>query len=244
MADITFPVNYSIHDLPVLGFTLGNIYTALAQNIAGSIDSVILPAVADPSFDKSHFAPWFDGASWNIWDFERSTYRPTGVSIGNVRLNSEPTDNRVQYVQNKSGVIALLDDAYRIRPTITLQEGLVSVDWDSGSNFKVTLSGNRKSVFYMQHTRAGQTIRILIINSGTNQTINAWDSTIIWPAGTAPVMPAANPGSAKAMIVMIRNINGILYGESQTYDHKVTSSSDLDKAVPSMGNTGSIFVNT
>lgn len=240
---IEFPVNYNIHDLTVTGFTLANVYKALGQNISGSIDEVVLPAVADPNFDKSHFAPWFDGSAWNVWDRDGSTYKPTTSVIGNVTLSSTPTANRVQLVQNKSGTIALLDDVYKIRPSITLQEGLVSVDWDIASQFRVILSGNRQSVFYMQHSKAGMTIGITVINSGTNQVINAWDAAIKWPAATPPTMPASNSGYAKALRVTLRNINGTIYGDSTSHDHKVINSTELSKVVPSMGNTGSIFVN-
>ena len=54
------------------------------------------------------------------------------------------------------------------------------------------LSGNRKSSFYMFHSKPGMEIDLLLVNNGTNQLVYTWDPLIHWPANTPPVVPAAN----------------------------------------------------
>ena len=227
-----FPVNYHIHDFPVLGYSLGNIYTALARNISGSSEEAVLPAVANPSYDQSHFAPYFDGETWRVWD--DGGYKPVATVVNNVQLVAAPSANRTQQLQAKDGVIALLDDVYGVRSTITLQEGLVSVDWDIGSKFQVILSGNRATTLYMQHSRPGRTIDILITNSGTNQVVADWDSNILWQGGTPPSMPAAEAGAAKSLIVTIRNINGLMYGEYLNAAHNPIPHHQVKLSIPSI----------
>src|SRR2546430_15606519 len=153
--DTQFNVNAHIHEFPLRGFSLNNIYTALVQNLSGSIDETILPAVSNPDLAESSLAPFLDGSLWRVFDSDLSAYKPTKVKIGNVTLTADPTADRLQQVQNKAGVWALLDDAYHVQDVITLQEGLVSVDWNEGFNFQVILSGNRQSAFYMQHSKPG-----------------------------------------------------------------------------------------
>lgn len=214
-----FLVNWNIHDLPVLSFTLNNIYSALHQNLTGTIDDTVLPSVADPSQQKSSFAPWLNGSSWYVWDNDLKGYRPAVVFADKVKLDASPTANRIQTLQNKSGTVALLDDAYSVRDTVILPEGLVSVDWDRGIRFKCALSGNRQSAFYMTHSKPGMKIKLQVINKGTSQTVGTWDPLIKWPANTAPTMPAAKPGTSSSIIIGLENINGTIYGDSSAYEH-------------------------
>lgn len=229
---ITFPVNYNIHELPILGFTLRNIYDALVANLSGSIDETILPAADNPlsgSIDQigTSFAPMFTGDGWNIWDDKLKVYRPTTPRVGNVSLEASPTQDRLQGIQNKDGRVALLEDAYRIRETLVLREGLVSVDWDKTNSFQCSLGTNRKSAIYMTHSKPGMEIDLLLINDGTAQQV-VWDSSIKWPAATAPQPPAAAPGISNAVLVTLRNINGTIYGEYLNYSFKPVT----DKGTP------------
>lgn len=235
---IDFPVNYSIHDLTISGFTLRNVYNSLVQNISATIDDTVLAGTENPMSDQSDNAPWFDGSGWNVFDPSINDYKSTRVQVGSISLSAAPSANRLQQLQNKSGTVALLDDVYGIRPTITLQEGLVSVDWNIATSFRVILSGNRTSSFYMMNSMPGMRIKLLIVNSGTNQVVGAWDSNINWPAGTAPSMPASTPGAAKSLLVIIRNINGTLYGESVSQEQKSLTSTDISFAQASLRTGG------
>lgn len=214
--DTSFPVNYQIHDLPTLGFTLENIYYALANNITGSIDDTVLPAVSDPEQDQSHFAPWFTGDSWNVWDDTLKAYIPATTIVGNVTLTANATADRLQHIQNKAGIIALTSDAYIARETVILREGLVSVDWDKASSFRCALGVNRQTAIYMTHSKPGMEIELLVVNNGTSQTV-AWDPAIQWPSGTAAQPPAAVPGQAKALLVTLKNIAGTIYADFLNY---------------------------
>jgi hypothetical protein len=228
-----FPVAYNIHDLTVRGYTLGNIYNSLVQNLSGSIEDTILPAVSDPTKDQSSFSPWFDGASWHVWDDARSAYKPTSVIVGNVSLDASPTANRTHQVQNKDGVIALIEDVYNTRGTITLQEGLVSVDWDMSDSFRVILSGNRSTALYMTHSKPGREIMVILTNSGTNQVVGTWDPVIKWPGATAPSMPASTPGASKSVMVNLVNLDGVIYGEYLNFEH--SSVPAIRPGTPSLG---------
>ena len=232
-----FNVNAKIQDLPIYGFTLNNIYKAIAQNLYGTIDETILPSFSNQDASRSSFSPWLDGLSWKVFDSNIHGYRPTTVAVSNISLASEATANRVQLLQNKDGVWALLDDTYNMRPVVTLQEGLVNVDWDIGSNFQVTLSGNRQSAFYMTHSRAGMEIDLLVTNSGTNQTAS-FDPAIVWQGGSAPTMLASMPGASKSILITIRNINGTMYGEISNYEHSPVNSMALSKASASLKTGG------
>jgi len=187
-----FPVSLHIPELRPSKVTPREVALTLVDNMVGEVESGILES--------------------------DSTNTPTTeLRVQNVTLKAFPLTNRQQTLQNKSGVIALLDDAYKIQNTVILPEGLVSVDWDMGKNFMCVLSADRQSAFYMTHSRAGMERNLLIINEGTKQTIGAFDPSILWPAGTAPTMPAASAGSSALLLVMLRNVNGLIYGESSTY---------------------------
>ena len=187
-----FPITLLIPTLRPKDATQRGIASELVDNMGGSVDSGLLP-------------------SGSI-DFE-----PTGNQVGNVTLDSQPTSDHQQSLQNKQGVIALLDDVYGIRDTVILPEGLVSVDWDSGKSFLCVLSGNRQSTFYMFHSKAGMEITLLLVNNGTAQTVHAWDAAIKWAGGTAPAMPAATPGGGAIMKVNLVNVNQVIYGEGVNY---------------------------
>jgi hypothetical protein len=215
--DTEFPVTYKVKELPVLGFTMSNIFSALVNNLQGSIDSVLLP-VATEGQPHARQAPVFTGQGWRVWDKGIRDYRPLATRVGNTRFDADPTADRTQLVQNKDGVIALLDDTYGIRDTVVVPEGIISVDWDKGSTFKCVLSQDRKSAFYMIHSRPGMKLDILVINQGTDQ-VPIWDPLIHWPDATEPGMPVAGAGEAASLLVTLENINGVIYGESQAQAH-------------------------
>ena len=233
---IQFPVTTHINELPVLGFTLNNLYNSLIANLKGKAGGVLLESTLSPT--PSVTTPWFDGASWNVWKSELTSYQPVSIIADGVKLSSAPTQNRVQTLQAQDGVIALLDDLYNIRPTITLQEGLVSVDWNMASSFIVILSGDRESALYMINSNPGMSIRILLVNSGTSQTVT-WDSAIKWQGGTAPPVPVSKPGTSNTQLVTLRNINGVIYAEYTNQACRAFTQSDASGAVPSL-NTGGL----
>lgn len=217
--NIDFPINWQISELPSVGFSLDNIYKAIANNLTGTVDEVLLPT-ADPTENIATGEPFFDGSSWFVWHPDELDYKPVRTKIGNVTIEGDPSADRVQNVQAKSGTVALLDDTYKIRDTVYLKEGLVLIDWDKGSKFLCVLSGNRQPAFYMTNSKDGMKINVLVVNNGTKQTIGTWDSSIKWPSGVVPAIPAATAGRAASLIVTIRNINGNIYAESvnQTHD--------------------------
>jgi hypothetical protein len=61
-----------------------------------------------------------------------SSYLPVKALVGSVVIKASPTINSVQYLQNKSGTIAPLDDACHVRDTVVLPEGTTMVDWIQG----------------------------------------------------------------------------------------------------------------
>jgi hypothetical protein len=195
-----FPVALQIPELRPKSQTMRGILSELVDNMTGQVESGILDAEELPAGPET-----FEGI------------QPFTYKVGNVTLQGTPTDDRLHTFQNKTGVVALLDDAYGVRPTVILPEGLVSVDWDVSDNFLVVLDGRRQSTFYMTHSKAGMEIDLLLVNNGTNQTVYAWDSAIKWPAATPPTMPAALSGTSALLLVTIENINGIMYGEYLNY---------------------------
>lgn len=188
-----FPVILHIPEFRPLAITPKEIARSLVNNMSGVVESGIVDSEDDFKVNLST------------------------IQVNGVTLTSDPTADRQQTLQNKSGVIALLDDAYGIGDTVILPEGLVSVDWDMGKRFLVTLSGNRQSAFYMFHSKPGMEIDLLLVNQGTNQTVGAWDAAIKWPAGTPPSMPPALSGASALMKVNLVNVNGVIYGESLNY---------------------------
>jgi hypothetical protein len=198
-----FPIDLTISELRPLDLSPRGIGQAIVDNMYGTVQSGLLDADLLSQTDGP--LPVYEGV------------QPFGIKSGNVTIQSAPSVNRNQIFQNKDGVVALLDDAYHIRDAVILPEGLVSVDWNTGSDFICILSGNRQSTFYMFNSKAGMEIDLLLVNNGTNQTVYAWDPLIMWPTGTPPTMPAATAGSSSLMKVNLVNVNGVIYGESSNF---------------------------
>jgi hypothetical protein len=195
-----FPVSLQIPELRPKSQTMRGVLYELVENMTGQVESGILDA------EELQTGPsTFEGV------------QPFTLKSGNVILQGTPTANRLHQFQNKNGVVALLDDAYGVRPTVILPEGLVSVDWDVSDNFMVVLDGRRQSTFYMTHSKAGMEIDLLLVNNGTNQTVYAWDPLIKWPASTPPTMPAASSGTSALLLVTVENVGGVMYGEYLNY---------------------------
>jgi hypothetical protein len=218
---VNFPIKHEIHDLTIQGYSLGNIYRALSQNITGYVEEVLLPIHQEGQAEdlrSSVIAPWLNASTWFYFDLHKLAYLPTKLATGSVSLAADPTAERLQATQDKNGTVALLTDVYGAIDTISLPEGTCIVDWDIGRNFKCTLSHNRVTYFAMAHSRAGMEIQLLVVNAGGNQSI-LWDSLISWPNNTPPTMPVSQAGSAKSILVNLRNVNGVIYGESQAQEH-------------------------
>jgi hypothetical protein len=213
-----FPIELNIAELRPKEFTMRRLAEAILENMTGIVQEGLMYASTDPDPQVGP-APMFDGKSWQSWETSEYRYSPINVQVNSVILESDPTANRLQLIQNKDGVIATLDEAYGIRDTVILQEGLVTVDWSKGNDFLCVLSGNRQSAFYMAHSKAGMEIDILLVNNGTNQLVGGWDALIQWPGGAPPVMPSAKSGTSARQKVTLRNINGTIYGEFLSYAH-------------------------
>jgi hypothetical protein len=213
-----FPVTLVIPDLNPQNNTLRGIYDNLIAEMSGTVESGLMDASLDTDpASASGPAPKFDGSSWHSWEIDNHTFTPVNTQVHNVLLQSSPTAHRRQILNDKDGTIALLDDAYGKRPTVILPEGLVSVDWDSGDDFLCVLSGNRKSAFYMFHSKPGMEIDILLINNGTNQLTETWDPLIHWPSSISPIVPAAKAGTSAMLKVNLVNLDGTIYGEFWVY---------------------------
>ena len=195
-----FPVSLQVPELRPKSQTMRGILSDLVDNMTGQVESGLLDAEELQTGPET-----FEGV------------QPFTYKAGNVTLQGTPTANRLHQFQNKNGVVALLDDAYGVRPTVILPEGLVSVDWDVSDNFLVVLDGRRQPAFYMTHSKPGMEIDLLLVNNGTNQTVGTWDPLIKWPAATSPTMPAANSGTSALLLVTIENIAGTMYGEYLNY---------------------------
>lgn len=215
---INFPIELHVAQLRPKEFSLRRVAEELVENMVAWVQDGIMDATTDPDPSEAvGRAPKFDGGSWYSWEPANNKYAPIEVWVKNVEFQASPTSDKRQIFQNKNGIVALQDDAYGIRDTVILPEGLVSVDWDMGSDFLCILSGNRQSAFYMSHSKPGMEIVLLLVNNGTNQIVSQWDPIIHWPAATAPVIPAANPGTSTRQFVDLRNVNGTIYGEFINY---------------------------
>lgn len=213
-----FPIELHIAELRPAEFTLSRLSQALVGNMSGTVKEVLMDANIDiVPVHGAGAAPKFDGGTWYIWEESLHRYVPVNTRVGAVLLTATPSINRRQLLQNKDGVVALKDDVYWISPTVILPEGLVTVDWDVGINFLCVLSGNRKSAFYMAHSKAGMEIDVLLINNGTNQLVETWDPVVQWPTGAQPIMPAADPGTSARQKITLRNVAGTIYGEYVNY---------------------------
>jgi hypothetical protein len=213
-----FPIELHVAELRPAEFTLNRLSEALVENMSGTVKEVLMDASIDT--EPTHgagAAPKFTGGTWYSWEQSLHTYTPVDTRIGDVLLAANPSIDRRQVLQNKDGVIALHDDVYWISPTVLLVEGLVTIDWAKGTNFLCILSGNRKSAFYVAHSKPGMEIDVLLVNNGINQLVEAWDPLVLWPGGTQPVMPAALPGTSARQKITLRNVNGIIYGEYVNY---------------------------
>lgn len=213
-----FPVTLIIPELNPPEFTLNGIARTLVDNMIGHVQSGLMEANREIDTSvASGTAPIFDGSSWFSREPTSHAFKPINIRVNNVLLQSTPTADRRQLLNNKDGTIALLDDVYGIKNTVIVQEGLVSVDWNSGKDFMCVLSGNRRSTFYMFHSKPGMEIDLLLVNNGTNQLVNTWDPLIHWPTDTPPVVPAANTGTSAMLKVNLVNVAGIIYGEFINY---------------------------
>ena len=210
---IEFAVTSEINSLPNVAATLRNVYTLLAQNLRGTIqDDTLMSGQLGgdrPTIDKG---PWMTDRAWQAWD-DTFGYVPVDYLIENgeseMMLTSAPTTNRIQQLPDVNGVIATLEDAAGIREGIRLTGNNVAVDFKASDNFVLVLAYKDTLVQMVNHS-PGEKVKILVLNQGTDRT-PTWDASIQWP--TAPTMPFSSAGETKGTYVVIRDINGVLYGE-------------------------------
>jgi hypothetical protein len=213
-----FPIELHVAELRPAEFTLKRVSEALVANMSGTVKEILMDASVDIApVESTGAAPKFTGGTWYSWEQSLHIYTPVDTRVGDVLITANPTINRIQILQNKDGVVALHDDVYWISPTVLLTEGLVTIDWNKGTNFLCVLSGNRKSAFYMAHAKEGMEIDVLLVNNGINQLVETWDPAVLWPGGAQPVMPAALPGTSARQKITLRNVNNIIYGEYVNY---------------------------
>lgn len=188
-------------------------------NLRGSIDQtqVLTGQVGGPRPDTD-VGPWFNNDIWHAWN--GSEYVPSTVKVGGagyvVQLGdyttvgdsaSNPLATRTQTLQDKDGVVAVLDDIYVGRPVVVLSGATPTIDWNLGHHFVEILPGN--TTVKMANSKPGQRIVAVFRNVATSYALS-WSSTpaISWPAG---IIPTQTPN--KADKYEFENIGGSILGK-------------------------------
>lgn len=198
--------------------TLQDFQDRFLLNLHGNIDNtqVLTGQVGGPmpNFDVG---PWFSNDTWYAWN--GSEYVPTKVIVGGsgfvVQLGdytttgtsvSNPLPSRTQTLQDRDGVVALLDDIYVGRPLVVLNGTTPTIDWNLGHHFTEILPGN--TTIKMINSKAGQQIVVALRNVTTSYSVS-FSSTpaIFWPSGVAPTQ---TPN--KTDLYIFDNIGGSILG--------------------------------
>lgn len=200
---------------PDFSGTLQDFQTRFLLNLTGTIsESQVLIGQVGGARPETNLGPWLNNDSWYVWN--GSEYVPSSVRVGGggyvVKLGSDTTvgdsassvlPDRVQTLQDKDGVVALLSDVYEGRPAVILSGTTPTVDWSQGHNFVQTLSGN--TTVKMSGSKDGQRISVLLKNNATSYTVT-WPSYVFWP-GDPPTQTAS-----KTDLYIFRNIGGSIIG--------------------------------
>ncbi len=196
--------------------SLQDFQTRFLQNLRGSIDeTAVLSGQMGGSKPTSDVGPWFNGDSWHIWN--GSDYVPATVKIGGagfvVQLGDYTTEGAgdilptyIQTLQDKDGVIALLDDVYVGRPAVVLSGTTTSIDWNLGHHFTEILAGN--TTITHRNSQPGQRIAVTLKNNSTSYSVT-WAATpaVAWPSGSAPSQTAS-----KTDLYIFENVAGTILG--------------------------------
>jgi hypothetical protein len=197
--------------------TLEDFRTRFITNLRGTISRTqVLVGQIGGSEPLSNIGPWLNIDTWYVWN--GSDYVPTTLKVGNstyqVTLSNEFTGvkgivpDKVQTLQDKSGVIALLSDVYEGRPSIIMgydPPGVSTLDWGAGSHFFLLLTSNTtiKSINMLD----GQDVIVAIRNAASSFTVT-WPTFIFWTGGTPPVQSVTN----KTDLYILSNIGGSVFG--------------------------------
>ena len=187
-------------------------------NLRGSIDEmqVLAGQVGGPKPD-TNIGPWFNNDTWHAWN--GAEYVPSTIKVGGagyvVQLgdyttsgdsSSSPLPGRIQTLQDRDGVVALLDDITVGRPPVVLSGTTPTIDWNLGHHFVEILPGN--TTVKMSNSKPGQRIVAVFRNVATSYTLTFFSTpAIAWPSGVAPVQTAS-----KADKYEFENIGGTILG--------------------------------
>lgn len=190
--------------------------TRFLLNLRGTIDDTrVLTGQIGGARPTSDVGPWHDGESWNKWN--GSEYVPSAIRIGGAGFKVQLGDyttvgadtilpSRFQTLQDKDGIVALLDDVYVGRPAVELIGTTPSIDWNLGHHFYQILGGNTT----IQHinSQPGQRIVVTLRNNATSYSVT-WSATpeIFWPSGVSPSQTASKTDKYE-----FENINGSILG--------------------------------
>jgi hypothetical protein len=181
-------------------------------NLHGTIqDTAVLIGQVGGSKPTSNIGPWLNTDIWYIWNGD--DYVPTTIKIGGnqytVTLTNEFAQefgiipDKVQTLQDKTGVIALMSDIFQGRPTVILTGTTPTIDWNVSNSFSHILPGN--STYKITNVQDGLEVAIAVKNTGTSYTAT-WPSTIFW-AGTTPPTQTAN----KTDMYILKGIGGSVF---------------------------------
>lgn len=198
--------------------TLQDFQNRFLLNLRGSIEDtqVLVGQVGGPKPTKD-VGPWFSSNTWYTWN--GSEYVPTTVKVGGsgyvVQLGDytkvgtstqQPLPTRIQTVQDRDGVVALLDDVYVGRPPVILSGTTPTIDWNLGHHFTEILPGN--TTIKMINSKPGERIIVVLRNVATSYAaIFSSTPAIFWPSGTAPSQTAN-----KTDMYIFDNIAGSILG--------------------------------
>ena len=62
----------------------------------------------------------------------------------------------------------------------------LTIDWNSGNNQRVTLTGN--CTFTLSNPKAGGVYTLELVQDGTGSRTVTWPAAVLWPGGTTPTL--------------------------------------------------------
>lgn len=210
MIDITFTSD----PLPAdFSGTLEDFRQRFLINLHGSIsETQVLIGQINGAKPLTNAGPWLNNDTWYIWN--GTDYVPATIKVGGadyqVTLSNQFAGtpdllpDKIQTLQDRDGVIALLSDVYEGRPTVILTGTTPVIDWGLGHHFFGLLEGHTTP--QLINAKDGQKIAVAFRNGATAYGIT-WPANIFWAGGT-PTQSVTN----KTDLYIIRNIGGSLLG--------------------------------
>jgi hypothetical protein len=198
--------------------TLQDFQDRFLLNLRGIIeDTQVLTGQIGGPAPNYDIGPWFSNDTWYAWN--GSEYVPTKVAVGGsgyvVQLGDyttsgtgaeNPLPSRTQTLQDRDGVVALLDDIYVGRPLVVIEGTTPTIDWNLGHHFTEILPGN--TTIKMINSKPGQQIVVALRNVSTSYSvIFSSVPAIFWPSGTPPVQTPL-----KTDMYIFDNVGGSILG--------------------------------